>query len=414
MLLTILNIISILLLLYGLYYILFSLFAFKRLKKNIIEHKAKIKFKVLVACRNEEKVIGELIRSLKNQNYPKELYEICVIPNNCTDKTQEIAESLNARIIECKKDAKCKGDALRCAFEEIGKEEFDAYAIFDADNVAHADFLKNMNNAILNGYEVAQGNRDSKNPTDSWISGSYAIYYWIQNLFFNKARTNIKGSACINGTGYVIKKDIIKRIGFETKTFTEDIEFTIKCALNNINIGYVEDAITYDEQPIDFISSWKQRKRWSTGATKCLRIYGWDLFKNFFESKRVLNIDMILNNMSPFVQVFGTIITIIMLVLKISIQIELAPLTLLSVIRLTGLHFGILAYLFSVLLNIYIVLYNKRKIKGVLKGVLLFSLFILTWLPINVISIFSKEGKWEEIKHTRSIKIEDISKKEVA
>ena len=411
MLLTILNVISILLIIYGMYYIVFGLFAFKNYNKEVIaRYEPKTKFKVLIACRNEESVIGELIESLKHEDYPKELYEICVIPNNCTDSTEAIAKSLGTRIIKCSTPAKCKGDALRCAFDELKKEEFDAYAVFDADNIVHPNFLKRMNDAVLSGCKVAQGNRDSKNPEDSWVSGSYAIYYWIQNLFFNRAHTNVNASASINGTGYIVKKEVIDNIGFETKTLTEDIEFTIKCALNNIKIGHVEDAITYDEQPVDYKTSWKQRKRWSTGANKCLKIYGIRLIKNFFKTGNILNLDMVLNNMSPSVQVFGTIIGLIMVILKLLVQIELAPLSLLSFIRLTGIHFGIITYLTGVILNIYIVKYHKRSLKEVFKGIFLFTLFILSWIPINFVSVFSRKEKWEEIKHTRIMRLKDIKK----
>ena len=409
MLLTILNIISIMLLLYGVYYLAMSIFAFLKIKKNIrLQNNKKNKFKILIACRNEEKVIDKLLSSLQKQDYPKELYEVCVIPNNCTDKTEIIARDMKARIITCKEFASCKGDALRGAFKELKKEDFDAYAVFDADNIVHPKFLSKMNEALLMGYKVAQGNRDSKNPSDSVISGSYALYYWIQNLFFNKSRMNINSSSTINGTGYIIKKEIIDKYGFNTKTLTEDIEFTAQCALNNINIAYVEDAITYDEQPVDFKTSWKQRKRWSMGANKCLKIYGLKLIRNLFKTKRIINVDLVFNFMSPFIQVFSTFIMIILFILKVYMQIELAPLTILSFLRITGIHFGIISYVINIIVNIYVVYYNKKDITKLLKGTLFFPIFILTWLPINFVSIFTKKEKWEEIKHIRDINIEDM------
>ena len=71
------------------------------------------------------------------------------------------------------------------------RNDIDAYIIFDADNVVDKNFLKHMNNSLNNGYLVAQGFRDTKNVSDNWISSSYALYYYIQNYFFNKARTLI-------------------------------------------------------------------------------------------------------------------------------------------------------------------------------------------------------------------------------
>jgi len=409
--LKLLNILSMLLVVYGMYYVITSITAFINLKKQVIgKYKPKHKFKVLVACRNEEAVIASLIESINNQKYPKEMYELCIIPNNCTDDTRNIALNLGARVIDCVGHVKCKGDALRFAFNTLSDEDFDAYVVFDADNVVHPNFLSRMNDTLTEGFGVAQGYRDSKNPSDNWISGSYSIYYWMQNFFFNKARMNAKASASINGTGLMVKKEVIDKYGFDTVTLTEDIEFTAQCAINNIRIAFVEDAITYDEQPVSWTASWKQRKRWSIGSHNCLKIYGIRLITRFFKNKNSLCLDMALNFMAPFMQVFGTIIMFIMLVLKISMKIELGSLTLLGLVQITGLHLCAITYVTNILLNIFLVKYNKRKIVSVISGIFMYSFFIVTWIPINFVSLFSKQTNWEQIKHTRSVSITEIIK----
>lgn len=411
MLLNILNAISIMLVIYGTYYVLTSITALVNVKKRQINsYKPKTKFKILVACRNEETVIASLIESIKSQNYPKDMYELCVIPNNCTDNTRQIALDLGARIIDCYSECNCKGDALRHAFDKMKNEHFDAYIVFDADNVVHPNFLTRMNDTLQAGYKVAQGYRDSKNPKDNWISGSYSIYYWMQNFFFNRARMNVKASATINGTGFMVKKEIVDNYGFDTLTLTEDIEFTAQCAINNIQIGFIEDAVTYDEQPVSWVASWKQRKRWSTGAHKCLKLYGAKLIKSFVKNKNMLSLDMVLNFMSPLVQVIGTVVMANMFLLNILMKVELGTLNLLGLVQITGIHICVITYLINIGINIFLVKYNKRKISDVIYGILLYTLFILTWIPINFISIFSKEKKWEQIIHTRSIDIKDIIK----
>lgn len=407
--LNLLNILSMLLVIYGMYYVLTSLTAFRK-KQWIGKYEPKHKFKVLVACRNEEQVLASLIESINNQNYPKDMYELCVIPNNCTDNTKAIALALGARIIDCVGEIKCKGDALRYAFDVLSTEDFDAYVVFDADNVVHPNFLSRMNDACSENYKVAQGYRDSKNPQDNWISGSYSIYYWMQNFFFNRARMNAKGSASINGTGFMVKKEVIDSLGFDTVTLTEDIEFTAKCAINNIQIAFVQDAITYDEQPVSFSASWKQRKRWSIGAHNCLKIYGLKLIESFVKNRNMLSLDMLLNFMSPLMQVFGTVIMIIMLALKIAVKMELETLTALSLVQITGMHLGAITYIANILLNVFLVKYNKRKITSMLSGIFLYTFFIVTWIPINFVSIFSKDSKWEQITHTRCVRIYDIVK----
>ena len=227
-------VIDVLLVMYILYYVITGLFAFKKNKKYIIrKYKAKYKIAVLIAARNEEKVIPNLLDSLNRQNYPKELYDVFVIPNNCTDNTKNVALEHNAKIIEVKEKVSSKGEVLRFAFDYMNNyyNKYDAYLIFDADNIVHPNFIRRMNDTLCSGYKVAQGFRDSKNPSDSWVSSSYSMFYLVQNFFFNRARMRMGWSSSINGTGFLVSKDVIDEYGFNTATITEDIEFAAQCAL---------------------------------------------------------------------------------------------------------------------------------------------------------------------------------------
>ena len=253
---------SILCILYASYFVYMALGVFRK-KEYKNNQNITNKFAVLIAARNEEKVIGELIDSLKNQNYDKNKYEIYVIVNNSTDNTYNIAHEKDVNVIRCKGKISSKGDALKYIFKTLKqRDDIDAYAIFDADNIVDKNFLLNMNSTLNNGFNVAQGYRDTKNIKDNWLTSSYAMLYYIQSMFINKARFNMGKSAYLNGTGIVIRKSVIDKYGFDVKTITEDIEFTALCALNNEKIAFVENAITYDEQLSKLSTSFTQRKRW--------------------------------------------------------------------------------------------------------------------------------------------------------
>ena len=400
-------ILFILCLAYGLYFFITGFFGFKNINKKLLKkHKSKNKFAVLIASRNEEDVIGHLVKSLLNQNYPKDLYDVYVIPNNCTDETEKVAKKAGAKIIKCTVPTKSKGEVLKFTFEKLSKsKDIDAYVIFDADNVVHPDFLSKMNDALCEGYKVAQGFRDSKNPGDNWISGSYSIFYWIQNFFFSKARMQMGGSASINDTGYMIKKEIIDEYGFNTYTLTEDVEFTAQCALRGIKVMFVEDAITYDEQPTEFKASWKQRKRWSMGNIQCFRRYNKDLFRTYSKTGFIPCLDMLLSFMAPYIQILTTLLTVILILFKV-FNIELYDVF--SYMYAYGLLFFFITYLANVILNIFVIKYNKKSVKDILPGILLFTLFMLTWIPINFICMFKKDLTWEPIKHKRGMGIDEI------
>ncbi len=56
------------------------------------------RYAALISARNEEKVIAELIASLKAQNYPSHLLDIYVVADNCTDRTAQAARAAGARV----------------------------------------------------------------------------------------------------------------------------------------------------------------------------------------------------------------------------------------------------------------------------------------------------------------------------
>lgn len=395
---------------YGLFFLVTGFWGFARNgRKQIKNHKPKTRFNILIAARNEGKVIGNLITSLKNQDYPKDLYKIYVIPNNCTDDTEEVARKAGAKIISCDVPVKTKGDVLKHVFAKfMDKDDFDAFAIFDADNIVDPNWLKEMNNTLLSGFNVAEGNRDSKNVSDNWLSGSYSLFYYMQNLFFNKARLNLGLSAAINGTGFVVKKSVIEKYGFDPKTLTEDSEFTAQCSLNGERIAYVEKAITYDEHPIKFKDSWNQRKRWSKGTLQCLRIYGKRLFLNIFKNGNMTSLDMLMMFMAPIVQVISLILFIVLIEFRF-LGIELFDLF--SYLFASGILFFVVTYLIGVATNVFVFAINRQKISDVLSSVFLFALFIFTWIPINIVCLVKKDITWKPITHTRNVDVDALLNK---
>lgn len=379
---------------------------FKKSKLRDVKDKKINHFAIIIPARNEEKVISNLIDSLKNLDYPKEKFDFYVVPNNCTDKTKEIAEKSGAKVLECTVPTKTKGDVLKFVFSELQEnKEIDAYVIFDADNVVDKNFLNAMNRTINSGYKVAEGFRDAKNPSDNWISGSYTIFYLFQNVFFNRSRMGFGASSSINGTGFMIKKELIDQDGFETYTLTEDVEFTGQCALKNEKIAFVEDAITYDEYPTYFNVSWKQRKRWSAGIIECMKRYSIKLFKNFFQTGSIVSLDMALVYLGPLMQVIS-FIALLMLILFRILGIELNDIF--SWFFATGIIFFFVMFILGLLIEIFVLVYKKKSLKGMFSGIILFSIFLLSWIPINILCFIKKQTKWEEIKHDRNIKISDV------
>ena len=59
-------------------------------------------------------------------------------------------------------------------------------------------------------------------------------------------------------------------------------------------------------------------------------------------------------------------------------------------------------------MSLFVLLYNHKKARRVISGILMFAVFILTWIPINIICLVKKDIKWEPIKHNRDVKINSL------
>ena len=115
------------------------------------ETENKHKYGICIAARNEDKVIKNLLESINNQDYPKELLDIYVIADNCTDNTAKIAREAGAIVYErFDETKKTKGYAMQWFLNQKVKEnaDYDAFCVFDADNIVTSSFFENMNNGL--------------------------------------------------------------------------------------------------------------------------------------------------------------------------------------------------------------------------------------------------------------------------
>ena len=192
---------------YWVYQLIVSLCSLVKLKDKPLVEEKDHKFMAILPAHNEENVIGNLIDSLKKQDYPANLIDIYVIADNCTDNTARVAREAGAIVYERYDETKkTKGYALDWFLQQKIKENapYDAICIFDADNIVDKNFLKAMNKKLCQGEEVVQGYRDIKNPTDNWITSGYALFYWTMHRFYHLARYNVGLSTLLNGTGFMV------------------------------------------------------------------------------------------------------------------------------------------------------------------------------------------------------------------
>ena len=71
------------------------------------------RYAVLICARNEQRVIGDLIASLRGQTYDQSLLSIFVLADNCTDDTAMVARVAGAHVYE-RRRSWCPGASGSC------------------------------------------------------------------------------------------------------------------------------------------------------------------------------------------------------------------------------------------------------------------------------------------------------------
>ena len=381
--------------LFTLYYAVTSLAGVLfRKRAPIASQPAQKRIAAIIPARNEAAVVGKLVESLLAQDYPRALFDIYVVPNNCSDDTEAAALSVGARVLRVEGPIRAKGDVLRGAFGQLtAMGVYDAYCVFDADNLVDARFFQNVNDMLLAGYPVAQGYRDSKNPYDNWVSGSMSAFFWFMSRLYNESRARLGMSCHLNGTGFMVSDEVVRAIGWDTHSLTEDLEFTALCALHGYRIGWMPEARIYDEQTVSFKVSCMQRRRWTAGSLQCMRRYVPRLLKKH----SMASLDMAMLFM-------GNLLCIIGLVPAVGTALGLLPFFISHPWRILALVLlGAVYYLICCGGGALLYRAEHRLNRRAVPGIFGFPVFLVTWMPINMFACLTPPPRWKQIAHVRDI-----------
>ncbi len=403
-----------------LYQIIYMFIAFKakRSKKDVSHNIHLNRFAVIIAARNEEVVIGQLIKSIKKQNYPKDLVDIFVVADNCTDDTALVASQEGAIVKErFNKERVGKGYALDYMLNIIEKDyshkKFDGYLVLDADNLLDKNYIAEMNKTFNQGYRVITSYRNSKNYDQNWISAGYALWFLHEAEYLNLPRTVLKNSCAISGTGFLVKAELFKENGgWIHHLLTEDIEFSVSQIIKGEKIGYCRNAILYDEQPVTFTQSWHQRLRWAKGFYQVFHQYGKKLMSGvlFNKGNRFSCYDMTMTIMPAM------LITFFSMTVNSSFYLagmlgfiegkEVITVTTMAILKSICWYYGILFVIgFITTLTEWKRIHcsNWKKIMYTFT----FPLFMFTYIPIAITALFMKV-EWKPIEHTVAKSIDEV------
>ena len=360
---------------------------------------------VLICARNEEGVIGNLIDSLHEQNYPKDKIHVFVIAHNCTDSTKQTALEHGAFVYERNEPRDtCKGHALNWGMKQIQNDYpnyFESMVFFDADNIAGRNFIYEINKALENGADIAQGYRASKNHYTNIITKLFAIFwiYVVRFHFLPLAKTGLGGM--VSGTGFAVKTSALTEESWLTYTMLEDVEFSVQHIMMGHTIDVIDRAIFYDEQPINLKDALNQRYRWSIGGTQLLKRYLLPTLK--YTSRHFLIGIRLLFDVCCNLFVFESIVGVALIIVSMLLSPMKASEVLLVLLG------GLLFYWVLVMIPITATILSEGfSLKKNIDTILLFPAFMALSFIFGFVSFFNTVIQWRPIPHVDTTRLEQL------
>ncbi len=373
--------------------------ALKQNKIELVPRKKAPEIAILIAARDESKVIGGLLKSVRQQTVKVKSEDVYVIVETLDDPTVQICKRHhNTVILREDLNKQRKGYALDEAIRQILARDrrYDAYFIFDADNILSEDYLEEMLEIYAAGYEIATGYRNSKNGNTNVISAVSSLTFSMINVMSNRNRATHGANIIFSGTGYYIAGDLIEEWqGWPFQSLTEDYELSLYATLHSLTTFYNEKAMFYDEQPTKYRQTVAQRVRW---------------IKGYFSARKkyipLIRVKKHGNNYGSLVKerigVRPAIFAILgLLAIIVGVVIELC--TLGKALDIIAAIPGILVFVYIVLMLITIEMLKREKLdlttKTKLKAVLFNPIYLATYIPCALKALLKKDVSWTKIKH---------------
>lgn len=400
-----------------LYQVVFFFIGLIRGQVKIPPAKKQHTYAFFIAAHNEEAVIANLVKSIKDQDYPSELIDVFVVADACTDNTAQAAREAGAIVYE-RNDLSRKGKSwvMDYGFERILREypgKHEAFFIFDADNLLSRDYVTIMNDAFDQGYLALTSYRNSKNFGSSWISSAYATWFIREARYLNNARMICHTSCAVSGSGYLVSAKLIEGMkGWDFHTLTEDIQFSTFCAIHGVRIGYAP-AEFFDEQPVTLKASIKQRMRWTKGFYQVLFTYGRHMFKSIGKFHRFAAYDMLM--------VVGPAMLLTLMCLLVNVtfiavgslshgflatdaEIEMA---IGSIIMMLAYMYGTFFVMgLSTTITEWKHIHCPQKWR-IFTNLFTFPLFMFTYVPLTVAALFLKVD-WVPTPHDVNVTLDEV------
>lgn len=342
---------------------------------------------VLIPGYKEDAVIVEVAKAALQQKYPKEFFDVVIIADSFQQETLQNLKALPIKLIEVSFDKSTKSKALNKAMGQL-PDDYDIAVVLDADNIMEEQFLYKINAAFNSGFIAVQGHRTAKNINNSWAVLD-AVSEEINNNIFRKGHRVLGLSSAIIGSGMAFDYRFFKNMmSTATAVGGFDKEIELKMLKQGIKIGYLNNALVYDEkiQQSEVFSN--QRRRWLSAQLHYFRHGFADAFKGLITKGNVDYFDKAIQFVQPpRILLLGAAVMLTVIFVAVNYLFDTAGM--LSIVWLATATACILAMLVSIPKSH---LNNKTlvAIAGLPKGMLLMLLSLLKIKGANKTFIHTK------------------------
>lgn len=262
--------------LHTLYLLVFAVLSLRKMPPLATAQQSERRMAVLIPAYKEDNVIMECVRSVLEQRYPRDLFEVVVISDRMSEETNRRLSQLPLRLIEVRFENSTKAKSLNTAMERIG-DAYDVAVILDADNVVTPTFLSELNTAFDAGYQAVQAHRTAKNQNTD-VALLDALSEEINNSIFRKGHCAAGLSSALIGSGMAFDYTLYKRLLRDIHSVAEDraLEFTL--FRHHVKIAYLPRTIVWDEKIQSAAHFSNQRRRWLSAQYQYVKLHLRDFF----------------------------------------------------------------------------------------------------------------------------------------
>ncbi len=259
------------------------------------------RFDVVVPAHDEAADVGATVESLLSIDYPRSLFRVVVVADNCTDDTADRARAAGADVF-VRDDASRigKGHALAFAFEKLTAEQrADAVVVVDADTVVSPNLLRAFSARIAGGATAVQASYVVGNAMTSWRTRVVAIAFAMFHELRSIGRERLGVSCGLRGNGMCFVIGLLQAVPYDAFSVVEDVEYGIKLGVAGHRVRYAQEARVCGQVASTEKNARTQRARWEGGRSRLARLWVRRLFAQALHTRDRVCLDLAFDLLVP-------------------------------------------------------------------------------------------------------------------